>query len=321
MSSHIMKSIFKTVLWISLAALCFVGCKKNDGGIRKELAVPEPALVSVKITKASFIWEAVPCAAAYEIAVGDIILTSTGTSTTVEGLYADTQYSMTIKALAREGDSGWKDSQWSAPVTFSTSGRQALAAPALVLREVTPVSFCIDWNAVKNAGKYIYTIDDGPEAEVIAASLAKEGLMYSTAYNVKIKAVPSEETSKGYFESAWSEIQVTTPARKVLDTPQLKPVGVLPTSFTVTWDAVGYAAEYVVRMNGVEKTVTEPTVSYEGLTPETEYIVQVYAKPSSADEGAYIQSAIAEIKVTTKEGPSPDDKDGGLGDYEEEPIF
>lgn len=321
MSSHIMKNIFKTVLWISATAYCCIGCTKNDGGSRTELAVPEPELVSAKITKASFIWEAVPNAAAYEIAVGDIILTSTGTSTTVEGLYADTQYSMVIKALAPEGDRQWADSKWSTPVTFITSGKQALAAPVPVIQEVTPVSFTIDWNAVKNAGKYVYTIDNGQEAEVTAAPLVKEGLRYSTTYTVKIKAVPSEETSKGYNESTWSEIQVTTLERKVLDTPQLKPVGVLPTSFTVTWNAIEHAAEYVVSMDGAEKTVTEPTVSYDELTPLTEYTVQVYAKPSSADEGAYIKSATAEIKVTTKEGPSPDDKDGGLSDFEEEPIF
>lgn len=320
MSSHIMKNIFNTILWISVAALCCIGCTKQGGGVRTELPIPDPELVSVKITKASFLWEEVPGAAAYEIAVGDIVLTSAGTSTTVEGLCAETQYSMKIKALASE-DSQWADSQWSVPVTFTTAEKQTLATPVPEIQEVTPVSFRIDWKVIKNAGKYVYTIDNGPEAEVTEASLVKDGLKFSTTYKVKIKAVPSEETSKGYFESAWSEIQVTTPARIVLGTPKLTPFGVLPTSFSVKWDAIEHAAEYVVSMNGNEQTVTDTSVTFEGLNPVTEYTVDVYAKPSSADEGAYIKSETAQVKVTTKQGPSPDDKDGGLSDFEEEPIF
>jgi len=316
-----MRNIFKTILWISATALCCMGCTKKGGEVRTELSTPEPELVSVKITKASFIWEEVPNAAAYEIAVGDIVLTSAGNSTTVEGLYAGTQYSIMVKALAPDGSSQWADSKWSAPVSFTTAGKQALATPVPEIQEVTPVSFRIAWNDIKNAGKYVYTIDNGPEAEVPTASLVKEGMTFSTTYLVKIKAVPSEETSKGYFESAWSEIQVTTPARIVLGTPKLTPFGVLPTSFSVKWDAIEHAAEYVVSMNGNEQTVTDTSVTFEGLNPVTEYTVDVYAKPSSADEGAYIKSETAQVKVTTKQGPSPDDKDGGLSDFEEEPIF
>jgi hypothetical protein len=39
----------------------------------------------------------------------------------------------------------------------------------------------------------------------------------------------------------------------------------------------------------------------------------------AADEN--LKSPRATITVTTKKGPSPDDKGGNIGDFEEKPIF
>ena len=71
----------------------------------------------------------------------------------------------------------------------------------------------------------------------------------------------------------------------------------------------------------MERLEPPPAIKYEGVRAETLYNVKVYAVPSDAESVTYKAGAVASIDVTTKQAPSDDDKEGGLPDFEEKPVF
>lgn len=74
----------------------------------------------------------------------------------------------------------------------------------------------------------------------------------------------------------------------------------------VSWDAVENAGSYSVACGANVKTVTETTCSFETLGYNKEYTIKVIALP--ADSKAYLQSAPAEVNVTTGANPAGEEK-------------
>ena len=91
------------------------------------LAVPTGlAVVSVSESGFTVSWDAVADAGSYSVSVLDGndaaagTVSVSGTSATVSGLSADTDYSVKVKALAPSGDTPYLDSGWSDSVTIAT---------------------------------------------------------------------------------------------------------------------------------------------------------------------------------------------------------
>ena len=398
---------------LALAAFAAItACEKKEEAPVK-LATPAPVIVNAGINNASFMWESVKHADSYQVVVNDGEPVSVqGVSFTVENLTAATPYTFKMKALAPAGSKQWLDSDFCEPVSFTTAAKKVLDTPVLTVSDVLAGGFTVSWNAVKNAGKYVYKVEDAAEQETTETHFTTDGLAHSTQYLVKVKAVPSaaqaavavesawaeiiaetqhrtelaepvlasgnvhtngftvswaavpgagiynykldggnaqsttelsvvfnsltalsqhtvevqaapsEANIDNYLSSGWASIQVTTLDLVALATPTLRAEGVKGMEFTVAWDAVPNAGRYMCSLNGASYVpVTGTSVKYEGLTAENLYNVKVYAEPTDAGSVTYKAGAAASLDVTTKQAPSSDDKDGGLSDFDEKPIF
>ncbi len=407
-----MKRICLTLFVAMAAFVAVTSCDKPAAGPQK-LAAPTPVLANAGIDNATIMWDAVKNAESYEVVVGEGAAQSvTGVTITLNNLSPSTSYTLKMKAVAPKGSAEWVDSDYCSPFTFSTTGKTVLATPVVTVSDIVSGGFSVSWKSVKNAAKYVYKVGDAAEKETTELGFVADGLTHSTEYTVKVKAVPadamlnvatesewgeakattlapstlakptlassaihtngftvswdavpfaakyiyklddgeektteelsvaitglvalSEHTLKvksvpsdanaaNYPASDWSSISVKTLDLVALAAPQLAAENILATEFTVTWPAVEHAARYMYSFNGGAYTaVTTNSVKFESLHTETTYNVKVYAEPADSETGTYKTGPVASIDVTTKSGPSEDDKEGGLPDFEEKPIF
>ena len=315
-----MNRVCQATLLALAVLLTAVSCEKKVQP--EKLAAPSPVLATAGINNATFLWENVKGAESYLVVVdeGEPIPVK-GVSITIGDLESASDHSIKMKSVAPEGSSEWLDSDYSAPLAFSTAGKKKLAMPELSASGILPSGFTVSWRVVRNAEKYVYKIDDGEEMQTTETSFTVDDLVNSTQYTVKVKAVPSAEMSEVATESLWASLVVTTAGPTTLAAPALRAERVLGVEITIAWDAVPHAATYVCTLNGGEPvSVTTNYVKFEGLQPETPYTVKVYAKPAEGDVN-YSESSVSTISVTTKQAPSEDDKEGDLPDFEEKPIF
>lgn len=310
-----MKRFCLTTL-IALALAAVVSCQREGA---EKLPAPSPVLVTAGQYDATFIWETVRNAESYEIVLSNgSTFTVKGVSLTIEDLEEATPYTLRMKALASKGSASWTDSDYSADLVFATAGKKLLAKPVLKTENILSHRFTVKWNAVNNAAKYVYVIGDGVETETYDLQFTASDLDYFTEYPVKVKAVPADEMSEYIAESEWAEMTVTTSNITQLQPLTLVSSAIMSSEFIVSWDAVPHAVKYVATLNSGEPVeVTDTFVKFDGLSSETNYTVVVYAVAADAD----LTSPKAVISVTTKKGPSPDDKGGELPDFEEKPIF
>ncbi len=300
--------------------LAAVSCEKKVQP--EKLAAPSPVLATAGINSATFLWENVKGAGSYLVVLdeGEPVPVK-GVSITISNLEPSSDHTLKMQSIAPEGSSEWLDSDFSAPLNFTTAGKKKLAMPDLTASGILPSGFTVSWSVVRNAEKYVYKVGDGEEVQTTETSFTADGLVNSTPYTVKVKAVPSAEMSEVATESLWAELVVTTAGPATLDAPVLRAESVLGVEITIAWNAVHHAATYVCTLNnGDPVSVTTNYVKFEGLQPETPYTVKVYAKPAEGDVN-YSDSPVSTISVTTKQAPSEDDKEGDLPDFEEKPIF
>lgn len=300
--------------------LAAVSCEKKNQP--EKLAAPSPVLATAGINNATFLWENVKGAESYLVVMDDgEPIPVKGVSITISNLEPSSDHTLKMQSIAPEGSSEWLDSDFSAPLNFTTAGKKKLAMPDLTASGILPSGFTVSWSVVRNAEKYVYKVGDGEEVQTTETSFTADGLVNSTPYTVKVKAVPSAEMSEVATESLWAELVVTTAGPATLDAPVLRAESVLGVEITIAWNAVHHAATYVCTLNnGDPVSVTTNYVKFEGLQPETPYTVKVYAKPAEGDVN-YSDSPVSTISVTTKQAPSVDDKEGDLPDFEEKPIF
>lgn len=308
---------FSLITFITLAIAAVMSCQQKEGA--QKLSAPTPVLVDAGQFDATFIWETVKNADSYEFVLNDgQSFNVKGTSYTLENLEEATEYSVKMKALAPEGSTAWLDSDYSEPLAFTTAGKKKLVTPTLKAADVLSYGFKVTWNNVNNAAKYVYVVGEEPETVVYTTNFVVTGLNYNTDYAVKVKAVPADDKLAYYAESDWATLTVTTANVQALAALTLQSSNITSSEFTISWEAVPHAVKYVCQLaDGAPVEVTETSVMFDGLGSQKSYIVKVYAVAADSN----LQSPVAQITVTTKKGPSPDDKDSGLSDFEEKPIF
>ncbi|MBR6003076.1 MAG: fibronectin type III domain-containing protein [Bacteroidales bacterium] len=268
-------------------------------------------------------WDEVRNAGKYICKVNDGAEVETGaTSFTATGLTHSTEYTLKVKSAPAEDQLNlFVESDW-AEIKVTTTGITKLDAPMLSYGDVTPNGFTVTWPAVNYAGKYNYKLDGGALQSTTEPSAVITGLTANTTHTVEVQAAPSDAQTTNYEASEWASVEVTTLDLIALGAPTLRATSVLGVEFTIAWDAVPHAARYMCSINdGAYAPVTGTSKKFEGLTPETAYTVKVYAEPADAERITYKDGPASSISVTTKRGPSDDDKDGDLSDFEEKPIF
>ncbi|MBP3738185.1 MAG: M6 family metalloprotease domain-containing protein [Muribaculaceae bacterium] len=196
-------------------------------------------------------------------------------------------------------------------VKGSSAGPQ-LDAPVLgAATNVDMFSFDIAWtHTASTAVTYTLNVSktDGTtvmeRAGITAKQFSVTGLEASTAYVVKVKAVPAAGTDAS--ESAWSNTQtVTTTANTLptLATPVITATEVTSSSFTVSWTAIENATYSIVVTNhygsivAEEELLTTNSYSLSYLTMGETYTVKVKAVPVDATTAN--ESAWGETTVTT----------------------
>lgn len=290
---------------------------------KKPLAAPELTVSGIISGGFTVSWKSVKNAEKYVYKVGDAAEQETAELTfTTSGLKHSTKYVVKVKAVPSASQAEYYvDSDW-AETSVTTASRSTLAAPVLSSESIHTNGFTVAWTAVPGAGKYNYKINGGQVLYTSALAVAFDALAALTTYTVEVQSAPSDADVDNYDISAWASIQVKTLDLVTLDAPQLAPVKVLDTQFTVSWPAVANAGSYMCSLNGADYVpVSETSIKYEGLTPETLYNVKVYAIPLEAGAATYKAGPVSSIDVTTKKGASPDDKGGDLTDFDEKPIF
>ena len=123
------------ILGIMLLIALISGCKKD---VIVKLATPAPMIDTVASNTATIVWEAVENAASYAYTVNDGEETNvTGTEAVLEGLEAETEYTVKVKAVA--GDAGpYADSDWGT-VTVTTQ-KETFAPTAYTVYPMDPIA-------------------------------------------------------------------------------------------------------------------------------------------------------------------------------------
>lgn len=182
-----------------------------------KLAKPATNLVKVTSVGATIVWTPVENAVSYSV---QYCLESSKTFTvvnvpadaasyTIKDLAPDTDYKVRVKAL---GNTTAETSDGSYQY-FTTSAPKKLAKPAPKSNDVTSNSFTVSWKPIANAVKYLVQYKAASSSSYVSlgytteTSLVFEELDCSTAYSVRVKAIP---TNPGYKNSDYTTISVTT---------------------------------------------------------------------------------------------------------------
>lgn len=107
--------------------------------------------------------------------------------------------------------------------------------PNIFAGSLTTTSFTLIWEAVEGAGSYAITINDGEVATTSELFYAVSGLEPTTAYTVKMQALPTD--AKTHKPSAWATLTVTTAndPDSGKDFPDEIPEAVIPAEYTLVW--------------------------------------------------------------------------------------
>lgn len=119
----------------------------------------------------------------------------------------------------------------------------AMPKPEIFAGSLSMTSFTLTWEAVDGAGSYAITIDDGEAVTTTELYYAITGLTPTTAYVVKMQALPADATT--HKASAWSQLTVTTANDPESDKeyPDEIPEAVIPAEYELVWSDEFNAAE------------------------------------------------------------------------------
>ena len=156
----------------------------------------------------------------------------------------------------------------------------------------------VTWNSVSHADQYVITVGETTET-VTACTYTFDGT--DNYYTVSVKAQTSDNSK---FESSSATIPNAKFGTPTLATPSLKKGAVGENSINITWTAderasAGYLCQ--ITDNGeysASTTVSEGSVTFAGLSDDTEYTITVTAIEVTAPL-QYEASESAEIIVST----------------------
>ncbi len=227
-----------------------------------------------------------------------------GTSVTLEGLRANTTYSIRVKAVGDNIDHS--NSDFRVVETKTAQAITVLPAPENVaVTNVTAASVSTQWDRVVDAQSYRVTVYNHDMTEVVASyettalSATLTGLDDSTSYRVAVVGVSSR-----YGESAAVELAFTTTEKQKLARPTVTATATansIAVSWTLDPEAYKYRVQY--RKIGDSAYITLPdflgdSCTIDGLEPGTSYEVRVKALASGKNP-EYVNSDFATVTKKT----------------------
>lgn len=235
-------------------------------------------------------------------------MTVTGTSASIAGLNAVTNYAFTVKAK----DAANNLSTSSSVLNVTTPDSEAPAIPAgLFSGNITETSFTLGWSASSdNIGVTGYDVyQNGTKVTSVTGTAASiSGLSASTTYAMTVRA----KDAAGNVSASSAVLNVTTSSSVVTDNQSptvpagLASSNISQTSFTLSWtastDNVGVTGYDVYQDDLLITTVAVTTANISGLTSSTTYAMKVRAKDAAGNTSAFS----AQLNVTTLEVIVPD---------------
>ncbi|MFD9960824.1 fibronectin type III domain-containing protein [Amycolatopsis sp. NPDC058986] len=244
----------------------------------------------------------------YDVFQGtNLVKSVTGTSVTIDGLTADTEYSFTVVAK----DAAGNKSASSAPVTVRTATAPDTEAPTvpagLATTDVTQSSVTLSWTASSdNVGVTGYDVFQGANLvkTVTGTTATVDGLAADTEYSFTVVA----KDAAGNKSAASTAVTARTQAAPDTQAPSipgnLHATGTTQTGVSLAWtastDNVGVAGYDVYQGTNLVKSVTETSATVDGLAADTEYSFTVVAKDAAGNKSA------ASAAVTARTQAAPD---------------
>lgn len=252
-------------------------CAKNGSGsgaytasrsVRTPLrppAVPSGVKAAVSYNSATVSWNASAGASGYDLVFNGKSYDVAGTSKTVSGLAANTNYSYSVRAKNQDGASAYSASQ-----TVRTLIAPP-AAPGNVTATAGSDTVTVSWGGVSGATGYDVKFG-GAVYSVAGISRTFTGLKPKTGYAYAVRA--KNAGGAGAY-SAERTIQ-TLPA--VPAVPVIYAAVTSAHSIDFAWHAVDDADSYELLFDGKAYALTELEKKMEGLKADTEYTYRIRAK-------------------------------------------
>ena len=125
----------------------------------------------------------------------------------------------------------------------STSGGKAVIdQPQVLVSEVTTSGFTLRWDAVANAGAYVYTFNGGEATEISERQIAFHDLERQKEYVVAVKALP--KFADEYAESPYTYVHVITDDLEQLPQPEITLGCAYASKTVISWTESPEAAAY-----------------------------------------------------------------------------
>ena len=178
----------------------------------------------------------------------------------------------------------------------STSGGKAVIdQPQVLVSEVTTSGFTLRWDAVANAGAYVYTFNGGEATEISERQIAFHDLERQKEYVVAVKALP--KFADEYAESPYTYVHVITDDLEQLPQPEITLGCAYASKTVISWTESPEAAAYEYTLGDQTYTTTGRTITLSGLEKGRDYTFTVRAMTSDATR--FTNSAPAELAFTT----------------------
>ena len=251
----------------------------------------KPSVTNITETSADVSWA--PATDDNEVVGYEVYLNGTkvkdvtGTSTTLTGLAASTEYTVTVRAV----DNAGQQSESSEPTTFRTQDPPPADEPPTrpgkpSVTNITETTADVSWAASNDdngvAGYEVY-LNGTKVADVSGTSVTLTGLSSGTTYSVTVRA----RDTAGQLSEPSEATQFTTEEPPPVDNPPSKPGKPVVSNVTHSTADVSWAASsddnavvgYEVFVNGSKVAdVSGTSYTLTGLQPDTNYSVTVRAK-------------------------------------------
>ena len=122
------------------------------------------------------------------------------------------------------------------------SGLQPVAQPQIIVSDLTTTGFTLRWEAVDDAGSYVYTFDGGSETSTTGCRLEFNSLERQKEYVVAVKACPRDPAE--YTESPFTYIHVLTDDLEQLPQPKITLGSAYASKTVISWTEVPEAELY-----------------------------------------------------------------------------
>lgn len=273
---------------------------KNSGGagafsttryMRTPLAPPAtPANVRATATYDSVTvsWNSSAGAQNYDVLLGGRLYSTTGTSRTITGLKAETNYSYQVRANNASGSSAYS------PAAAIRTPAGPPAVPTNIRATAKTDSVTISWNPVPGATGYDIMLG-GTLYSAAGTSRAITGLTPNTNYNYRVRAKNANGNS-AYSDAATVRTLLAPP-----DTPQNVSASSTLTCVTIRWDPVRDAESYDVLWGERVYNVTGTSWTISGQTANATYLYQVRAR-NAAGVSSYCPPKIISTKKRKRNG-------------------